>query len=145
MKCWCCDQEAGDDCSLASLLEMAHLVVTWTTQDTLREDAAAAPWLIKARQEYLLKRAKILADIKVLTAADVEGCTCLDAHKPDPDNCAYHLAAELQPWNHKIPWNCPAFHDGCNCIEHKEEIVRRSKIAAALFSHAGVIDARWPK
>lgn len=67
-----------------------------------------------------------------LTVRDVGGCKCdwtattaserlgisgeWDTHKwiRNPD-CAYHNTAEAQPWNHCIPWNCPAYWDGCNC------------------------------
>jgi hypothetical protein len=34
----------------------------------------------------------------------------------DPD-CPYHLAAAADPGNHRIPWNCPTYWDGCNCPE----------------------------
>lgn len=30
-------------------------------------------------------------------------------------NCEYHQQASEQPWNHRIPWNCPTYWDGCNC------------------------------
>ena len=33
---------------------------------------------------------------------------------PKPD-CDYHNVAKAQPLNHRIPWNCPTFYDGCNC------------------------------
>ena len=33
----------------------------------------------------------------------------------DTDASTYKMAAALQPWNHRIPWNCPNFWDGCNC------------------------------
>lgn len=29
--------------------------------------------------------------------------------------CEYHQAAAAEPWNHRIPWNCPTYWDGCNC------------------------------
>lgn len=55
-----------------------------------------------------------------LTVGDVGGCTC----HPDGFNfeagdispaCGYHAAAARQPWNHRIPWNCPTYWDGCRC------------------------------
>lgn len=32
----------------------------------------------------------------------------------DPD-CEYHRVATEHPDDHRIPWNCPTFWDGCNC------------------------------
>lgn len=32
----------------------------------------------------------------------------------NPD-CPYHKAATARPWDHRIPWNCPTYWDGCNC------------------------------
>jgi hypothetical protein len=31
-----------------------------------------------------------------------------------PD-CRYHQIAAAHPHDHRIPWNCPTFYDGCNC------------------------------
>src|SRR6266568_4818949 len=106
----CCD---GKNCPLPELLEKAHAVVTWTTQDTIRADAAGAGWLKMARENYLLTRVMALNPIRPLTTQDSLGCIC--HRRIDPAMCPYHLAAKLQPWNHRIPWNCPTFHDGCNC------------------------------
>lgn len=30
--------------------------------------------------------------------------------------CAYHAQAAEQPLNHRVPWNCPSYWDGCNCV-----------------------------
>lgn len=29
----------------------------------------------------------------------------------------YRARAAAAPWDHRIPWNCPTFYDGCNCRE----------------------------
>lgn len=58
---------------------------------------------------------------KPLTLSDVGGCTCqrFDAeagkHTYGSVPCRYHEGAAQQPWNHRIPWNCPTYWDGCNC------------------------------
>lgn len=58
---------------------------------------------------------------KPLTPSDVGGCTCqrFDAeagkHTYGSVPCRYHEGAAQQPWNHRIPWNCPTYWDGCNC------------------------------
>ena len=101
---------------LECLLSLAHAVVTWTTQDTLRPDAAGTPALTAARQAYYRARLVTYARVRELTIADTGGCTCGICTAVDPD-CMYHYAAELQPGNHKIPWNCPTYYDGCNCGE----------------------------
>ena len=103
-----------DASTLASLLAKAHLVVTWTGQDTIRRDAAGAPHLTAARQDYLRARLDAYAAIRPLTISDTQGCTC-DPHRPDPGTCMYHYGASLQPGNHRIPCNCPAYYDGCGC------------------------------
>lgn len=56
---------------------------------------------------------------EALSVRDVGGCICsrlwtADEHPIDPE-CRYHQAAAEQPWNHRIPWNCPTYFDGCNC------------------------------
>lgn len=107
-----------DEATLSDLLAKAHEVVTWTTQDTLRRDAAGLKHLIRARQDYLRALVSALASIRPLTPADALGCVCGgDSGEPDTENCMYHYAASLQPDNHRIPWNCPTFYDGCNCEE----------------------------
>lgn len=104
---------------LEELLAKAHAVVTWTTQDTIRKDAAGTPHLRLARREYLKARIDAYATVRPLTIRDCGGCSCLSGknHKPDFVNCLYHYAAALQPDNHRIPWNCPSYYDGCNCEE----------------------------
>ena len=67
---------------------------------------------------------------KPLTLSEVDGCICV-IKDGDPygytDNgdgtytwrinpeCGYHQAAAAQSWNHRTPWNCPTYWDGCNC------------------------------
>ena len=55
----------------------------------------------------------------------VHGCVGCKAEKKsdgsylwtiDPE-CPYHKAAAASPQDHSIPWNCPTYHDGCNCKE----------------------------
>lgn len=104
--------ELGND-ELLDLLSLAHVVVTWTGQDTLRRDAAGYPHLIKARQDYLKARVEALAKAGPLAVLDCGGCTC--GGREVKAGCMYHYAASLQPWNHRIPWNCPNYYDGCNC------------------------------
>lgn len=105
--------ELGSD-ELENLLRLAHVVVTWTGQDTLRRDAAGYQHLVTARQEYLKARTEALAKTGPLGILDCGGCTCGGGHPVKP-GCMYHYAAALQPWNHRIPWNCPNYYDGCNC------------------------------
>lgn len=33
--------------------------------------------------------------------------------------CAYHAAAARNPRDHRIPWNCRTYWDGCNCVTRK--------------------------
>lgn len=105
--------------TIEELLAKAHDVVTWTTQDTIRPDAAGAPHLYTARREYLHARVDYYAAIRPVTTIDTGGCTCPNPHNPNPDRCVYHYAAQLQPGNHRIPWNCPTYYDGCNCGDTK--------------------------
>jgi len=52
----------------------------------------------------------------------VHGCIC---PKPTERNgkwefnpeCQYHATAAKYRANHAIPWNCPTYYDGCNCVE----------------------------
>ena len=88
--------------TLEDLLALAHQVVIGTTQDTLRADAGYYPALIKARKAYLKARVDAIASIRPLTPIDILGDM-------------YHYGASLQPWNHRIPWNCLTYYDGCNC------------------------------
>ena len=87
--------------TLAQLLHLAHQVIIGTTQDTLRKESAYLPHLLKARDHYLQARVDALTDIQPMTPLDA-----LDH---------YRHAAETQPWNHRFPWNCPSYWDGCNC------------------------------
>lgn len=101
--------------NIEELLRKAHDVVTWTGQDTIRADSAGASHLFKARYEYYKARVEYYAPLRDLTSLDTGGCQCRDPHNPDPNRCLYHYVAQLQPNNHKIPWNCPTYYDGCNC------------------------------
>jgi hypothetical protein len=103
-----------DTAALNDLLRKAHAVVTWTGQDTLNRKAAGYKHLAAARHEYLRARVDAYATVRPLTIGDCGGCTC-QPYGPDCDSCLYHYAARLQPDNHRIPWNCPTFYDGCNC------------------------------
>ena len=87
--------------TLAHLLELAHQVIIGTTQDVLKKESAYMPHLLKARDAYLKARADALAPIQAMDPLDVLGL--------------YKYGAELQPWNHRFPWNCPHYWDGCNC------------------------------
>lgn len=111
------DDSSLDSATLEKLLHLAHVVVTWTTQDTLRQNAAGYRHLVEARQDYLKARVEATARTRPLTTRDTLSCTCSPAvckAGPRPD-CMYHYGASLQPWNHRIPWNCPTYWDGCNC------------------------------
>jgi hypothetical protein len=102
---------------LEKLLGLAHQVVTWTTQDTLKSVSAGRGHLIEARQAYYKARIELWAAHGIpLGAGQTGGCTCgFGRDHVVRDDCMYHLAARLQPWNHRIPWNCPTYYDGCNC------------------------------
>lgn len=89
--------------TLEKLLAQAHLVITWTTQDTLRKDAAGIRHLLKAREDYYKARVDALAKVRPLNSLDLG------------PGSNYQYGAGLQPWNHRIPWNCPSYYDGCNC------------------------------
>jgi hypothetical protein len=106
------DNRLGE-ADLERLLSLAHKVVTWTTQDTIRHGAAGTPALIRARQDYYRGRLEAYARVRPLGITDTGGCTCRE-YPPGPD-CMYHYAARLQPDNHRIPANCPTYYDGCNC------------------------------
>jgi hypothetical protein len=60
------------------------------------------------------------------------GCTCQrstgESHVYDlgvDSACGYHAAAAQNPDDHRIPWNCPTYWDGCNCPD-MERIVRNA-------------------
>jgi hypothetical protein len=96
------------------LLDLAHNVVTWTTQATINRDAAGYPHLVSARRDYYRARIDEIAKVRELRVLDYPGCSCPTHDVVDPD-CLYHYAASVQPDNHHIPWNCPTYYDGCNC------------------------------
>jgi len=87
--------------TLEKLLHLAHNVILGTTQDVLRTDAAYYPHLERMRNTYARAYIEALAPVVPLQVHDII--------------TYYHYAAHLQPWNHAIPWNCPAYYDGCNC------------------------------
>jgi hypothetical protein len=66
--------------------------------------------------QFIIRRLRLDALIEqgVQLSHEMGGCTC-NPHKPDPEICLYHYAATKQPNNHRIPWNCPTYYDGCNC------------------------------
>jgi hypothetical protein len=62
----------------------------------------------------------------------IHGCTCQkfnpDTQKHEYDlgvdsKCDYHRYAALHPEDHRSPWNCPTYWDGCNCPDY-ERLVR---------------------
>ena len=36
-------------------------------------------------------------------------------------DCGYHTVAAENPDDHRIPWNCPTYWDGCNCKERTRD------------------------
>ena len=115
------DEFTGEE--VMQLLELADAVVLWTTQDTLKNKSAGYANLVTARQQYFKTRLDMLAAHgHQITIAQTGGCTCGwggGDHKINP-GCMYHYAAQLQPGNHRIPWNCPTYYDGCNCEENAQ-------------------------
>lgn len=111
--------------TVEELLALAHNVVTWADQchEGILTTAGGKHYWPK-RQEYMLAYVRYWATRRPLTVRDVGGCIGC-AHTPKPDgvgydweirpDCPYHLAASLQPDNHRIPWNCSTYYDGCNC------------------------------
>ena len=110
--------------ALQELLALADDVALWTTQDTLKHQSAGRKHLIRARTRYYLTKIRALDAAGIaIRAVDCGGCTCGATCRPGftpSEDCAYHLAARLQPGNHSIPWNCPAYYDGCNCAAQAE-------------------------
>lgn len=85
------------------LLELAHQAVIWANQCRQGiEGCAGSQWFFKALDEYAKARVEYFAEQRPLTLRDTFPST-------------YRLAAEMQPWNHRIAWNCPTYWDGCNC------------------------------
>lgn len=74
------------------------------------------------RDELHKSKERVMENLEkqAILRGDVGGCTCLfDGHDFEAGDisptCGYHAAAAAQPWNHRIPWNCPNYWDGCNC------------------------------
>lgn len=109
---------------LEELLRLADATVAWSCQVQVRLDSPVTAHLYAARNAYYKARCDTFARARPLTPEDCGGCIChwrsgALAVRPD---CAYHYAAQLQPWNHRIPWNCPAYHDGCNCGDEEVSV-----------------------
>jgi hypothetical protein len=115
---------SGEAVDHEHLLDLAHQAVQWADQCAGEiKKAAGAKWYFKHRHAYMKARLEAFAAVGQLSMRDVPGCACdlIAAAKTgefvlNPD-CLYHLAARLQPDNHRIPWNCPTYWDGCNCDE----------------------------
>jgi hypothetical protein len=110
--------EAFSSEELRELLSIADVVVSWTTQDTLKRSSAGMQHLVDARQKYY-KRLIEVTDLhgEPVTISMTGGCICgwTGSDHKVRDDCMYHYAARLQPWNHRLAWNCPTYYDGCNC------------------------------
>jgi len=102
---------------LEQLLRLAETVIVWTGQGTLKPESAGLKHLLAARQEYRKTWIDTFAKVRPLLAGDLGGCICPCTKDGIQvlDDCMYHYGAGLQPDNHRIPWNCPTFYDGCNC------------------------------
>lgn len=110
---------------LERLLNLAHTTVSWADQCYANgiKLAAGGKHYPPKRDAYMRARVEYYAKRRPLSVIDTGGCSCQCLGK-NPDgvyvwdndpNCMYHRAAELQPWNHRIAWNCPTYYDGCNC------------------------------
>lgn len=59
----------------------------------------------------------------------IGGCTCwgrsaklrsTHTFETGPDSpCDYHAYAAQHPDDHRSPWNCPTYWDGCNCEDRQ--------------------------
>lgn len=109
---------AARDAELAALRVELESQRAEAEADEERAYAVASVW----RQRWLetLVRFGGIPEMP-LSVGEVGGCTCqrFDSesrtHTYRNAPCSYHEAAERQPWNHHIPWNCPTYFDGCNC------------------------------
>jgi hypothetical protein len=107
------------------LIDLAGEAASWG--DQMRghfKDAPGGQHFWPKFSAYLIARIDYFAPRRVLGSRDFGGCVCShvkdDAHPKGGrwtirDDCPYHHAAAAQPWNHRIPWNCGNYYDGCNC------------------------------
>ena len=75
-------------------------------------------------------------------------CTCIAvpgydrSRGIDPD-CMYHKQAAERPFEHSIAWNCPTYHDGCNCKKVVKELkAQRDQALAKLEELAEEFERR---
>lgn len=90
------------DDELLALLELAHRTVKQADQchEGIKR-SAGGKFYPALRDAYFKARIVYFVSRRPLNVSD------LGPH--------YREGAELQPWNHRIPWNCPTYWDGCNC------------------------------
>jgi hypothetical protein len=114
-----------DTTQLLALLDAAGDTADWADQMSRHfVDAPGGQYFAPKLTAYRLARVRYFATRRPLDHRDYGGCIGC-THTPrhggsgydwelNPD-CAYHLAASLQPWNHRNPWACGTYYDGCNC------------------------------
>lgn len=115
-----------NETELLELLDLADSAATWANQ--MQEhfrDKPGGQHFAPEYTAYRLARVRYFATRRPLNSYDYGGCTGCSHHlRADGtgcydwtinDDCSYHLAAALQPWNHRIPWACGDYWDGCNC------------------------------
>lgn len=116
---------ANDLEGLLRVLDLAGYAADWGFQMSghFEGKPGGQHFWLKYR-DYLLARTRYFASRRPLDHNDYGGCIgCVHTRNPDGngwdwdirEDCAYHLAAKLQPWNHNIPWVCGNYWDGCNC------------------------------
>lgn len=87
---------------MESLLDLAHNVITWADQCWEGIEKTAGGKHYKPKQKaYFKARIDLYAPLRPLNPNDL--------------GPFYYEGAAKQPWNHRIPWNCKTYHDGCNC------------------------------
>lgn len=104
---------------LTELLDLAGDAADWGNQmASYFRDKPGGQHFRPKFQKYHLERVRYFASRRPLNHRDYGGCscgpTCAEGWESSPE-CSYHLAARLQPWNHRIPWACGHYYDGCNC------------------------------
>lgn len=109
---------------LEYLLNLAGSAADWGHQMSSHfRDAPGGQYFWPKFSAYHVARTKYFATRRPLNHYDYSGCAgCMGPVGDDGkhvwnirDDCSYHLAAKLQPWNHRIPWACGNYYDGCNC------------------------------